>query len=138
MLKSLLKSLLILVVFVPFALALPVAAFRLCRTSDGAQFVFWLGPWSCCIWVLIYSQFSAMPWRQGRSAVLRWREANSRLLVTSARATLVWMFGALFLSYLAEFLMIFLVRPSPSGRALLPVFTYSPLAFAWLWRHARG
>jgi hypothetical protein len=24
------------------------------------------------------------------------------------------------------------------GRALLPVFTYSPFAFAWLWRHARG
>ena len=119
------------------ALALPVAALWLCRTPDGAQFLFWTGPWSCCLWVLIYSQLSAMPWRQGREAVLRWREANGGLLVTSAKAT-VWMFGALFLSYIAEFLLVFLVRPSASGRALLPVFTYLPLAFAWLWRHARG
>jgi hypothetical protein len=44
----------------------------------------------------------------------------------------------LFFSHVAEFLMLFLVRPSASGRALLPVFTYSPVAFAWLWRHARG
>lgn len=64
----------------------------------------------------------------------RWREANGGLLHTSIRAT-GWMFGALFFSYVAEFLMLFLVRPSASGRALLPIFTYSPLAFAWLWRH---
>ena len=66
MLKWLLKSLLILAVFVPFATALPVAALWLCRTPDGAQFLFWTGPWSCCFWVLIYSQLSAAPWRQGR------------------------------------------------------------------------
>jgi hypothetical protein len=137
MLKWLLKSLLILVVFVPFATALPVAAFWLCRTSDGAQFLFWAGPWSCCFWVLIYSQFSAMPWRQGRDAVLRWREANGGLLHTSVIAT-GWMFGALICSYVAEFTMIFLFRPSPSARTLLPVFTYSPLCFAWCWRRLHG
>jgi|SRR5882672_3282443 len=137
MLRWLLKSLLILAVFVPFATALPVAAFWLCRTPGGAQFLFWVGPWSCCIWVLFYSQFSAMPWRQGREAVHAWREANGGLLHTSMLAT-AWMFGALFFSYVAEFLMLFLIRPSPSGRALLPFFTYSPLAFAWLWRHVRG
>ena len=45
--RSLLKSLLILIIFVPFATALPVAALWLCRTPDGAQFLFWAGPWSC-------------------------------------------------------------------------------------------
>ena len=137
MLKWLLKSLLILAVFVPFAAALPLASVILCRTPDGAQFLFWTGPWSCCFWVLIYSQLSAAPWRQGRDAVLRWREANGGLLHTSIRAT-GWMFLGLFASYAAEFLMLFLVRPSASGRALLPIFTYSPLAFAWVWRQARG
>ena len=78
MLKSLLKSLLILAVFVPFATALPVAALWLCRTPDGAQFLFWTGPWSCCFWVLIYSQLSAAPWRQGRDAVHR-RFSSNRL-----------------------------------------------------------
>ena len=46
--------------------------------------------------------------------------------------------AALIASYAAEFLMIFLVRPSPSARALLPVFTYSPVAFAWAWRRLHG
>ena len=137
MLKSLLKSLLILAVFVPFAAALPVAALWLCRTPDGAQFLFWVGPWSCCFWVLLYSQLSACKFWLGAEHVHRWREANGGLLVTSAKAT-AWMFGSLLASYAAEFLMIFLVRPSPFGRSLLPVFTYSPVAFAWIWRHARG
>jgi hypothetical protein len=137
MLKSLLKSLLILTVFVPFATALPVAALWLCRTPDGAQFLFWAGPWSCCFWVLIYSQLSAAPWRQGAEAVHRWREANGGLLHTSIRAT-AWMFGALFFSYVAEFLMIFLVRPFAPARAILPFFTYSPVALAWAWRRLHG
>ena len=108
MLKWLLKSLLILAVFVPFARLCPCSARGLCRTPDGAQFLFWTGPWSCCFWVLIYSQLSAAPWRQGRDAVHRWREANGGLLHTSIRAT-GWMFGALFFSYVAEFLMLFLL-----------------------------
>jgi hypothetical protein len=59
------------------------------------------------------------------------------LLHTSVMASM-WMFGSLIASSAAEFLMIFLVRPSPSARALLPVFTYSPVAFAWLWRRLHG
>ena len=62
----------------------------------------------------LYSQFRAAPWRQGAEAVHRWREANGGLLHTSIRAT-GWMFGALFFSYVAEFLMIFL-RPSLAVR----------------------
>ena len=72
-----------------------------------------------------------------RRAVRQWREANGGLLHTSIRAT-GWMFGALFFSYAAEFLMLSLVRPSPSARTLLPVFTYSPLCFAWCWRRLHG
>ncbi|MGB6625480.1 MAG: hypothetical protein WBE43_11915 [Candidatus Acidiferrales bacterium] len=134
MLKWLLKSLLVLAVFVPFATALPVAALWLCRTQDGAQFLFWAGPWSCCFWVLIYSQLSATPWRRGAEAVREWREAHGGLLITSVWAT-AWMFAALFFSYLAEFLLVFLAR---SGRMWLPAATYSPLAFCWVWRRCRA
>ena len=98
LIRSLLKSLLILAVFVPFATALPVAALWLCRTPDGAQFLFWTGPWSCCFWVLIYSQLSASKFWLGAEHVRQWREANGGLLHTSIRAT-GWMFGALFFSY---------------------------------------
>jgi hypothetical protein len=137
MLKWLLKSLLILAVFMPFATALPFAALWLCRTPEGGEFLFWAGPWSCCFWVLLYSQLSSAPWRQGADAVHRWREANGGLLHTSVIAC-GWTFGSLLASYAAEFLMIFLVRPSPSARTLLPVFTYSPLFFAWCWRRLHG
>ena len=46
MLKWLLKSVLILAVFVPFAASLPLCSVALSRTPDGAQFFFWAGPWS--------------------------------------------------------------------------------------------
>lgn len=124
-----LKSLLILAVFVPFAAALPLAAVSLCRTPDGAQTLFWLGPWSAAFWTMIYSQISAVPWRQGGAAVRQWREAHGGLLVASAWAT-AWTFGALFFSYLAETAFLFLTR----SFAWLPLATFSPLAFCWLWR----
>jgi hypothetical protein len=137
MLRWLLKSLLILVFFVPFAAALPLVSVSLCRTPDGAQFLFWAGPWSCCFWVLIYSQLSAAPWRQGRNAVHRWREANGGLLRTSIRAT-GWMFGALFLSYVAEFLLAFAAQSAAISRMWLPAATYSPLLACWLCRRVRA
>ena len=137
MLKWLLKSLLVLVVFVPTAAALPLAALSLCRTPDGAMAVFWLGPWSCCFWVLISSQLSAAPWRQGAEAVRQWREAHGGLLVTSAKAT-VWMFGALFLSYIAEFLLVFAAQSAAISRMWLPAATYSPLLACWLWRRVHA
>src|SRR5271170_3917866 len=134
MLKWLLKSLLILAVFVPFTTALPVAALWLCRTPDGAQFLFWAGPWSCCLWVLIYSQLSATPWRQGAAAVREWRGANGGLLHTSFFAC-GWMFGAIFFSYVAESA---LVLAGIHSRSVLPLATFSPLLFAFLWRKAHG
>jgi hypothetical protein len=132
MLKWLLKSLLILIIFVPFATFLPLAAVAMMRSPEGAEFWFWIAPWSCCFWVLIYSTLSACPWRQGGEAVRQWREANGGLLNTSIVAC-GWMFGALFFSYAAEFLLIVTTR----GAVWLPVATYSPLAFAWVWRRTR-
>jgi hypothetical protein len=132
-LRFLFRSLLILAVFVPFAAALPLAAVALSRTPDGAQFLFWFGPWSCCLYVLVYSQISAVPWRQGAEAVRQHREAHGGLLVASAKAT-VWMFGALVCSYVAEGALLFLTR----SFAWLPAATYSPLAFAWCWRRVRA
>lgn len=137
LLRWLLRSITILAVFVHVAAALPLAAVSLCRTPGGAEFMFWCGPWSCCLWVLFYSQLSAAPWRQGAVAVRCWREAHGGLLHTSLKAT-AWMFLGLFASYAAEFLMLFLVRGDAPSRALLPIFTYSPLGFVWLWRRVRG
>ena len=131
--RSLLKSLLILAVFVPFATALPVATLTPCRTPDGAQFLILAGARSSSVWVLIYSQLSAAPWRQGAEAVRQWREAHGGLLHTSILAC-GWMFGALFFSYVAELALLFAGRGAASSRALLPVATYSPVAFVWIWR----
>lgn len=132
MIKGLLKSLIILIAFVPVATCLPLAALSLCRTPDGAEFLFWAGPWSCCFWVLIYSQLSNVPWRQGADAVRQRRQEQGGLLVASAKAT-CWMFGALFFSYVAEGAFLFLTR----SFAWLPAATFSPLAFAWCWRRVR-
>jgi hypothetical protein len=132
LIRSLLKSLLIAALLLPFSFALPFCALRLCRTPGGAQFLFWVGPWSCCVLVLFYSQLSASKFWLGAEHVRQWREEHGGLLATSMWAT-AWMFGGLFLSYAAEFLLLFLVRGA-SGRAWLPVATYSPLAFVWLWR----
>ena len=137
MLKSLLKSLLVLAVFVPVATALPLAAISLCRTPDGATAFFFIGPWSASFWTLIYSQLSAAPWRQGAEAVRQWREAHGGLLVTSAKAT-VWMFGTLFLSYIAEFLLVFAAQSAAISRMWLPAATYSPLLACWLWRRVHA
>jgi hypothetical protein len=133
MLKWLLKSLLILIIFVPFATFLPLAAVAMMRSPEGAEFWFWVAPWSCCLWVLIYSTLSACPWRQGGDAVRQWREAHGGLLHASIIAT-GWTFGALFFSYVAEFLLIVTTR----GAVWLPMATYSPLAFCWLWRKAHA
>src|SRR5260221_619631 len=133
MLKWLLKSLTILIIFVPVATALPLAAMSMCRTPDGAMAIFWAGPWSCAFWILIYSTLSAVQWRQGAEAVRRKREADGGLLLASMWAT-GWTFGGLFLSYAAEFVLLFLGRGADFNRMWLPVATYSPLAFVWLWR----
>jgi hypothetical protein len=112
----LIRSLRTLAVFVPVAACLPLAAMTLTRTHEGAQALFWIGPWSAAFWTLLYSQFSSAPWRQGREAVHRWREERGGLLHTSFWAC-AWMFGSLFFSYVAEALLIWFSRST----ALLPL-----------------
>jgi len=129
----LIRSLLILAVFVPVAACLPLAAMTLTGTPEGAQALFWIGPWSAAFWTLLYSQLSAAPWRQGRVAVHRWREEHGGLLYTSFWAC-AWMFGSLFFSYVAEGLLIWFTRST----SLLPLACYSPLACCWLWRKTHG
>jgi hypothetical protein len=90
--RSLLKSLLVLAVAVPVMALFPLAAMRITRTPEGAQLLFWLGPWSCCFWVLIYSTLSAAPWRQGAEAARQWRAEHGGVLHTSILAC-GWMFG---------------------------------------------
>jgi len=136
MLKWLLKSLLIAAVFVPFAMALPVASLWLCRTPDGAQFFFWWGPCSCCFWSLILSVLIGSRFWRGRGAVLAWRAERGGYVRSCMKSTGV-MFLALFASYGAEFAYIFLLRSSPTALQFLPAATYAPAAFA-LWRAARG
>ena len=132
--RSLVKSLLILIVFVPVMAALPLAAIAMTRTPEGAVAWFFVGPWSAGFYVLVYSQISATPWRQGAAAVREWREANGGLLHTSFFAC-GWMFGAIFFSYVAEFA---LVLAGIHSRSALPLATFSPLLFAWLWRKTHG
>ena len=128
LLKSLLRSLLILAVFVPFAALLPLAALTLTRTPEGAQALFWAGPWSAAFWTLILSQFlGSKAWR-GAEAVRQWRAANGGFGHTIPRAC-GWMFGGLFLSYAAELAVLILTR-SP---ALLPLGTYAPVLLAVVW-----
>ncbi len=118
-----------LAVFIPLAASFPFFAFRLTRTPEGAQVLFWAGPWSAAFWTLLYGQLSACKFWLGAEHVRQWREANGGLLHTSIIAT-CWMFGALFFSYIAELLFIVATR----NFTLLPIATYSPLFFCWCWR----
>jgi hypothetical protein len=136
MLKSLLKFLLILVIFVPFAMVMPLASFWLCRTPEGAQVVFWAAPWSACFWALIAHVFVGSRFWRGRESVLAWRSERGGYLRSSIRSTMV-MFGALFASYALELAVVLLLPPSDIARQLFPAVTYAPAAFV-LWRAARG
>lgn len=134
MIKGLLRLLLSTVVMVSVMVALPLAAVAMTRTPDGAVAWFFLGPFSCGFYVLIYSQLSVAPWRRGAQAVRRWRAERGGLLHTSFFAC-GWMFGAIFFSYVAESALVLVGIHS---RSMLPVATFSPLLFAFLWRKARG
>ena len=135
-LKSLLKSLLILSIFVPFALVMPLASFWLCRTPEGAQVVFWAAPWSACFWALIAHVFVGSRFWRGRESVLAWRAARGGFLASGIRSTVV-MFSTLGASYALELAVVFLVPPSVTVRQLFPLVTYTPAVFV-LWKVSRG
>jgi hypothetical protein len=133
LIRSVLKSLLVLAVAVPVMALLPLAAVAMTRTPDGATAVIWFGPWSCCFWCLIYMTLSAVPWQEGGAAVHQWREEHGGLLHTSIVGCF-WMFSSLFFSYVAEFALLFLTR----NFTWLPAATFAPLGFCWVWRRTRG
>ena len=136
-LKSLLKSLLILIVLVVASATFPFASFWLCRNPVGAQVFFWVAPWTCAVWaVLAYNLIGSRFWR-GRESVLEWRARRGGYLCSVAKGT-CWMFASLFFSYAAELALVFLVPPNPVVMHLFPVATYSPAIFTILWSAARG
>jgi hypothetical protein len=134
--KSLLKSLLIGAVFVPFATVMPLASLWLCRTPVGAQVVFWAGPWSACFWALVIHVFVGSKFWRGRNAVLAWRAERGGYLRSCGKSTMV-MFGALFASYGLEFAAVLSLPPSATARQLFPLITYTPVAFTF-WSAVRG
>jgi hypothetical protein len=136
LLRSLLEDLLIAVVLLAASAILPFASFWLCRHSLGAQIVFWAGPWTTAVWVLLIIQVGGARFWRGRAHVLAWREAHGGYWGTAFRGTL-WMFAGLLLSYGAEFAIVLLCQPSATVMHMLPCATYSPVLLA-LWRAARG
>ena len=135
-LRHLLKDFLILVVLLAATVVLPLAAFPLCRTPWGAQLVWWCGPWTCAVWVLLIVQLGSCRFWRGRDYVLAHREAHGGLLGISIRGT-CWMFLGLILSYGVETAVVLTLPPSPSLIHMFPVFTYSPVLLA-VWRAYRG
>lgn len=136
LLKSLLKDLLIAVVLLAASATIPFASFWLCRSAMGGQIVFWVGPWTCAVWVLLIVNLVGSRFWRGAAHVRAWRAAHGGYLRNVLRGT-GWMFGGLFLSYAAELGVVFLLPPSPTALHLFPLATYSPCALA-LWSAARG
>lgn len=135
-LRHLLEDFLILVVLLTASVALPLAAFPLCQSANGAMAFFWIAPWTTAVWSLFIVQLGGSRFWRGAGTVKVWREGHGGYLHTFLRGT-GWMFGGLILSYLAEFAYIFTVPGTPAFRALLPLVTYSPLIPA-VWRAYRG
>lgn len=136
LLRHLLVDFLILVALLAASAILPILAFPLCGDPVGGQVVFWLGPWTCAVWVLFIIQLGGSRFWKGAAHVRAWRAEHGGLLGTSIRGT-AWMFFALILSYSAELAVVFLIPRSPLTVHLFPLATYSPVTLA-LWRAARG
>src|SRR5579884_2068013 len=130
--KSLLKSFLILIALVVASAILPVASFWLCRDPFGGQVFFWVAPWTCAFWTLLASVLIGSRFWRGVGAVKAWRAARGGYLRSVAKSTL-WMFFGLFASYAAEVAVVLLIPVSPLARMLLPFATYSPAIFAAVW-----
>lgn len=136
LLKSLMKSLLILIALVVASAILPFASFWLVRDPIGAQVVFWASPWVVAFWsVITYVLVGSRFWR-GRGSVEEWKLRHGSFLWRHAKTT-AWMFSSLAFSYAAELAIVFLVPPSATAMRLFPLATYSPLAFTILWSAIR-
>lgn len=128
LLRSLLKSLLILIALVVASATLPVASMWLCRDPVGAQVFFWVAPWTCAFWsILAYKLIGSKFWR-GRKAVEEWRARRGGYLRSVAKST-AWMFVSLFFSYGCEFGVMWETH-SPAWMAAA---AYFPVAFTLAW-----
>jgi hypothetical protein len=135
--KSLLKSLLILFVLLVASAILPVASFWLVRDSLGGQIFFWLSPWTCAVWALLVSVLIGSRFWLGREYVLAWRVARGGFVMSSLKST-VLMFAVLFASYAFEFAVILLLPRSPASLRLLVLAAYAPVGIAVLWSVSGG
>jgi hypothetical protein len=135
--KSLLKSLLILILLVVASAILPVASFWLVRDPLGGQLFFWLSPWTCAVWALLLSVLIGSRFWLGRDYVLAWRAARGGYVMSSLKSTAL-MFLALLASYFFEFAVILLLPRSPTSLRLLPLAAYAPAGIAALWSVSDG
>src|SRR5580658_9359857 len=67
MIRWLKEVLLLSILLLPPMIFFPAICWVLAAHPDrtAAQALLWVGPWSAAVWTLIYSQLSAVPWRQG-------------------------------------------------------------------------
>ena len=131
MLKSLLKSLFILIALVVASATLPFASVWLCRDPVGGQVFFWVAPWTCAFWSIIaYNLIGSKFWR-GREAVEEWQARRGGYLHSVAKGT-AWMIASLLISYGCEFGVLWETH-SPGW---MPAAAYLPVAFTvvWCWR----
>jgi hypothetical protein len=135
--KSLLKSLLILFVLVVVSATLPVASFWLVCDPLGGQLFFWLSPWTCAVWAVLVSVLIGSRFWLGREYVLAWRHARGGYVMSSLKSTAL-MFLALLASYAFEFAVILLLPRSPTSLRLLPLAAYAPAGIAALWSVSGG
>jgi hypothetical protein len=132
LLSHLLADFVILVVLLAASAILPFGSFWLCRSESGGQIVFWVGPWTCAVWVLLVSQLVGSRFWLGAAHVRAWRTAHGGYLTTSLKAT-AWMFFGLIASYACELGIIFLLPPSWLAMRLFPLSTYAPVLLALAW-----
>ena len=154
------KQALQLIAFVLWAALFPVVlvvlpAVLIWRNPSGdyslmGEVFFWAAPWSCAFYMVISCHWhSVRQWqREGRDLGVmgwKWREANGGMFCTVLKST-VYMFGALFASYILGFLYLFawncVPLPQPAkfllGFELFPLAAYSPVILLWVTRWMRG
>jgi len=112
---------------------------------------FFAAPWSCAFFMAISVHWhSVRQWqREGRDLGAigsKWREAHGGIFSTLLKST-VYMFGALFASYISGFLYLFawnyyVPLPQPAkllvGFELFPFAAYAPVILLWVTRWLRS
>ena len=118
-------------------------------SSMGAVF-FCIAPWSCAFYMALSVHSPGVrQWkREGRDVgvfACKWREAHGGMFCTLAKSSM-YMFGALFSSYILEFFFLFawhqIPMPQPTKLLLtfelLPFAAYAPAILLWVTRSLRG